>query len=130
MTLGWDAGGRPMRVRARALVSGADQALRLLEQGESRIGPYRGPASRSTLLRCHGPAAALFFADGRPFHTLDLAAGLAEVTHQCPPDTYAGRYRLAGPDLWWRAWHVEGPRKQQRIVSRFRRIRDGTDTTR
>jgi len=59
------------------------------------------------------------FDDGRPFHTLDLSTGRAEVEHDCAPDRYRGRYRINGEDRWTLAWQVRGPRKQMIIATRY-----------
>ena len=69
-----------------------------------------------------GPAQAIVtFADGRLFHTLDLATGCAVVAHDCPPDDYQGRYCVAGPDRWTLTWRIQGPRKNLRITTRYSR---------
>lgn len=118
-TLGWSAGGPPMRLSGRAVFQGGGDAYRLVEQGTVVMGEYRGEASRCTLFRCEGAGAVLSFEDGRAFHDLDLSAGVAGVVHACAPDRYRGRYRVAGPNVWWRGWIVTGARKRQVIVSRF-----------
>jgi hypothetical protein len=65
--------------------------------------------------------AAVAFADGRPFHTLDLASGCAAVVHDCPPDDYQGRYCVADPNRWTLTWRIQGPRKNLRITTRYSR---------
>ena len=61
------------------------------------------------------------FADGRPFHELDLGDGLWSAGHCCGADVYRGRFRALGPDLWWARWIVTGPRKDQALESLFSR---------
>jgi len=65
--------------------------------------------------------AEVRFADGRPFHDLDLSDGLWTAGHRCAPDTYRGRFRALGPDRWWVRWIVTGPRKNQVLESLFSR---------
>jgi hypothetical protein len=68
-----------------------------------------------------GGAWAVRFADGRPFHRLDLSGGRCAVAHPCGPDVYEGEYALLGPDAFDVAWTIRGPGKRQRIASRYRR---------
>ena len=69
--------------------------------------------------------AAVWFADGRPFHDLDLTAGAADVAHDCPPDSYKGRYRLTGLDSFRVIWRVRGPHKDLVLTTRLTRIAGG-----
>lgn len=92
--------------------------LRQEETGMLRYGtaaPMR--ASRVYLWRETPEGLAVFFEDGRPFHR--LAAGHLADRHWCDPDTYDVTYDLAGWPQWAQIWHVTGPRKDARIVSRF-----------
>jgi hypothetical protein len=86
-----------------------------LEEGALEFGAYRGPARRE--LRIVDDAVQ--FADGRPFHPLDLTG--RPVEHRCGEDTYAGEYRLVAPDRLEVCWRVRGPAKEQRIDSSYRR---------
>ena len=61
------------------------------------------------------------FADGRPFHPLDLREGGCAVAHPCGEDRYEGEYRVAGPDELEVRWRLRGPAKDGRIASRYRR---------
>jgi hypothetical protein len=88
---------------------------RWVEEGTLEFGAYRGPARRE--LRIAG--GEVRFADGRPFHPLDLTG--RPVEHLCGEDRYTGEYRLRGPDALEIAWDVTGPRKRQRIESSYRR---------
>jgi hypothetical protein len=88
---------------------------RWVEEGTLDFGPYRGPARRE--LRIVG--GEVRFADGRPFHPLDLTG--APVEHLCGDDRYLGRFRRLGPDALDVVWEVTGPRKQQRIDTSYRR---------
>lgn len=67
----------------------------------------------------------VFFADGRFFHEARVLGDIAQVTHDCAPDLYRGRYRLDGAARWRLSWRVEGPRKDLVICSIFSRPRGG-----
>ncbi len=92
------------------------------EHGRLRLAAHDGPAERTLRIE---PAAvgawAVRFADGRPFHPLDLASGSDDVTHLCGADTYRGRYAVEGPDRFTVTWRVTGPRKDDVIVSVYER---------
>jgi hypothetical protein len=123
--LGWDGGGpgRTMRLRGTARFSACAEGLLLEERGTATIGAYQGEAARRTLFRFRTKAAAdICFEDGRFFHRLDLAGGVAQVRHECGPDRYIGRYRVLDPGCWVLSWRVIGPRKRQLITSRFVRM--------
>jgi hypothetical protein len=69
-----------------------------------------------------GARADVLFDDGRPFHALDLTAGTCPVHHDCPPDTYAGDYRVLDWDRFTVRWTVTGPRKDSVLVTSFTRM--------
>jgi hypothetical protein len=92
------------------------------EHGRLRLGAHEGPAERT--LRIESAAAGAWevrFADGRPFHPLDLATGSDDVTHLCGEDTYHGRYAVEGPDRFTVTWRASGPRKDDLIETRYDR---------
>ena len=88
---------------------------RWVEEGTLELGAYRGPARRE--LRIVGDAVE--FADGRPFHTLDLTG--RPVEHRCGEDAYTGVYRLLAPDRLEVSWRIAGPRKTQRVDTSYTR---------
>lgn len=97
-------------------------ALRYVETGELRLGDYRGPASQTYTYLFPAPwRAEVRFRDGRLFHALDLQCGAARVAHDCGDDRYRGRYVLLGDAAWLMGWRVRGPRKDQFILTRYRR---------
>jgi hypothetical protein len=87
------------------------------EIGRLRFGAYDGEARR--VLRI--VEGAVEFADGRPFHPLDLSGGACTVEHLCGDDRYAGEYTVLGPDELRVVWFVAGPRKRQAIETVYRR---------
>jgi hypothetical protein len=98
----------------------ADGGLSWDERGRLRLGAYDGPAARRLRVVRAGDAWTVQFADGRPFHRLDLTG--APVEHRCGDDVYRGSYRLRGPGLLDVSWTVVGPGKEQRIDSSYQRL--------
>jgi hypothetical protein len=87
------------------------------------LGDYQGHAERRYRFRFTGPwRAAVGFADGRPFHELQLCAGETAVEHLCGNDLYRGRYRLAGDHRWRLAWRITGPRKDLSLDTAYLRF--------
>ncbi|MEU9478471.1 DUF6314 family protein [Streptomyces sp. NPDC048191] len=71
------------------------------------------PATR-TLLFLPGPTPAradVRFADGRPFHELDLSTGHHVADHPCAADLYRGEFTVRDADRWRTVWRVGGPAK-------------------
>ncbi len=125
--LGWDGGsGRTMRLHGQARFAPCAAGLLFEERGTATIGTHQGEATRRYIFRRGSPGEAdVCFEDGTFFHRLDLRTGNAQIFHPCAPDRYQGRYRVLGPDRWLLTWHVTGPRKRQRIASRFVRVGGG-----
>jgi hypothetical protein len=88
---------------------------RWVEEGTLEFGAYRGPARRALRI----VDGAVEFADGRPFHPLDLSG--RPVEHLCGEDTYAGVYRLLAPDRLEVSWRIVGPDKAQRVDTSYTR---------
>ncbi|MFG2647590.1 DUF6314 family protein [Streptomyces sp. NPDC048436] len=58
------------------------------------------------------PATArVRFADGRPFHDLDLRTGHHHADHPCALDLYRGEFEVFDADHWRTRWRVAGPAK-------------------
>ncbi|GAA2716924.1 MULTISPECIES: DUF6314 family protein [Streptomyces] len=55
--------------------------------------------------------AEVTFADGRPFHDLDLRTGRWTVRHPCSRDRYDGTFTVVSPDEWHVLWRTTGPTK-------------------
>ncbi|MFD8232054.1 DUF6314 family protein [Streptomyces sp. NPDC059696] len=70
------------------------------------------PAER-TLRFLPGPGgtAQVRFADGRPFHDLDLTSGRHVADHPCSADLYRGEFTVRDRDHWRTVWRVRGPAK-------------------
>lgn len=94
------------------------------ETADVRFAGHAGRASREHRYRLVDQGCAeVFFADGRPFHRLDLRRGRWRVEHVCGEDVYRGSFRVLGPGLWVVRWKVRGPRKNLRITSVYERRR-------
>ncbi len=91
--------------------------LRCVETGMLEQGGQAFPARRETLWRATPMAIEVLFDDGRPFHSID---GTPAV-HDCAPDTYVLRYDFGLWPDWSVRWHVTGPRKNYRAITRYRR---------
>ncbi len=110
------------RLSGTACFTGTRGALHYREEGVLAADGYIGPAERQYWFRLESPTeASVEFEDGRLFHRVDLASGIALVRHECPPDSYSGRYVVAGPHDWRLSWRVHGPRKRLVISTRFSR---------
>ncbi|MBG0856645.1 hypothetical protein I2W78_33490 [Streptomyces spinoverrucosus] len=81
------------------------------------------PAER-TLRYLPGPAhgtARVRFADGRPFHDLDLTTGRHLTDHPCSADLYRGEFTVRDADHWRTVWRVRGPAKDLVLTTDYAR---------
>ncbi|MBZ4318523.1 DUF6314 family protein [Streptomyces huiliensis] len=101
-------------------------ATRLLhvEDGELTWGGTTGRAGRTLLLDGRPDGTAdVAFADGRPFHDLDLRTGHWAVRHPCGRDRYEGTFTVVSADEWRLAWRTTGPAKDHLQHTVYRRAR-------
>ena len=92
------------------------------EDGELRLGSHKGPAFQT--YRYSFPSnqrAEVCFADGRPFHDLDLTSGHWACRHLCGDDCYEGAFTALDRASWRVVWSVRGPRKDLRLDSHYSR---------
>ena len=61
------------------------------------------------------------FADGRPFHDLDLTSGRWITDHPCAADLYRGEFTVLDPDHWRTVWRVAGPAKDLVLTTDYAR---------
>ncbi|MFG2605338.1 DUF6314 family protein [Streptomyces sp. NPDC048514] len=93
---------------------------------ESGVFTWQGvarPATR-TLRFLPGPVpgtADVRFADGRPFHTLDLTAGHHVTDHPCAADLYRGEFTVRDAGHWHSVWRVRGPAKDLLLTTDYAR---------
>ncbi|MEU3851417.1 DUF6314 family protein [Streptomyces sp. NPDC029554] len=80
------------------------------------------PAER-TLRFLPGPdgTADVRFADGRPFHDLDLTSGRYVADHPCAADLYRGEFTALDADHWRTVWRVRGPAKDLVLRTEYAR---------
>ncbi|MFJ9407889.1 DUF6314 family protein [Streptomyces sp. NPDC101393] len=101
----------------------AGGALLHVEDGELTWGGATHPAGRTLRLRPRPDGTAeVEFADGRPFHVLDLRTGRWTAVHPCAADRYEGVFTVVGADAWHLEWRVGGPEKDQLLRSVHRRL--------
>ncbi|MEU7190989.1 DUF6314 family protein [Streptomyces sp. NPDC045369] len=100
----------------------APGALLHVEEGELTWNGTTAPATR-TLRLCPRPdgTADVTFADGRPFHDLDLRTGHWTTRHPCAADLYDGEFTVVSPGEWHLRWRVGGPAKTQMLCSMYRK---------
>lgn len=91
------------------------------EQGEMRIAGQRSQGRRTYHLRFGEGHVIVQFPDGREFIRLD-GRPVQHVHHLCGDDAYKGRLFFLSPDQWGEVWHVTGPRKDYKSVSRYTRV--------
>ncbi|MEU6309316.1 DUF6314 family protein [Streptomyces chartreusis] len=63
------------------------------------------------------------FADGRPFHDLDLSSGGHVADHPCSADLYRGEFTVRDADHWRSVWRVRGPAKDLVLTTDYARER-------
>jgi Family of unknown function (DUF6314) len=114
-----DAAAGAGRFRGRATFSRDGDGLTWVETGEMRLGGYAGPARRELRIVPADGAWEVRFADGRPFHRLDLSGGTWRMHHPCGADRYDGELEVLGPDAFALRWSVTGPAKAQRLDARY-----------
>ncbi|MFE0804943.1 DUF6314 family protein [Streptomyces sp. NPDC058812] len=61
------------------------------------------------------------FADGRPFHGLDLSSGRHVADHPCAADLYRGEFTVRDGDRWRTVWRVGGPAKDLLLTTDYTR---------
>jgi hypothetical protein len=62
------------------------------------------------------------FADGRPFHALDLSTGRYVADHPCAADFYRGEFTVRDRDHWRTVWRVGGPAKDLVLTTDYVRV--------
>jgi hypothetical protein len=110
------------RFRGSATFTPDGDGLAWVESGRMTLGRYDGPARRTLRLVRDDDGWEVRFADGRPFHRLDLRdAARCAFDHPCGEDRYAGEFAVRGPDAFEIGWRVSGPAKAQRLTGRYER---------
>ncbi|MFJ7770394.1 DUF6314 family protein [Streptomyces sp. NPDC097107] len=69
--------------------------------------------------------AEVRFADGRPFHGLDLSSGHHVADHPCAADLYRGEFTVRDGSHWRTVWRVGGPAKDLLLTTDYTRETGG-----
>ncbi|MFF0835966.1 MULTISPECIES: DUF6314 family protein [unclassified Streptomyces] len=95
------------------------------ESGEFTWRGVARPATRTLrFLPGREPGTAdVRFADGRPFHELDLTSGRYVADHPCAADFYRGEFTVTDADRWRTVWRVGGPAKDLVLTTDY--VREG-----
>ncbi|MGV9403056.1 DUF6314 family protein [Streptomyces sp. NPDC003667] len=95
------------------------------ESGEFTWRGVARPATRTLrFLPGREPGTAdVRFADGRPFHELDLTSGRYIADHPCAADFYRGEFTVTDADRWRTVWRVGGPAKDLVLTTDY--VREG-----
>ncbi|MFE5405020.1 DUF6314 family protein [Streptomyces sp. NPDC056580] len=95
------------------------------ESGEFTWRGVTRPATRTLrFLPGREPGTAhVRFADGRPFHELDLTSGRYVAAHPCAADFYRGEFTVTDADRWRTVWRVGGPAKDLVLTTDY--VREG-----
>jgi len=113
--------GLPARFEGEAVFERRGGGLRYRETGLLHVsGQAAMRAERGHEWRALGGWVEVLFEDGRAFHRF-AAADRAVARHDCAPDVYEVRYDFAQAHEWQAVWHVSGPRKAYRMLSRYAR---------
>ncbi|WP_297774702.1 DUF6314 family protein [uncultured Roseovarius sp.] len=111
-----EADGRRATVTGRAVWRCDGAGLAYTETGEMRIA---GHAPMQVERRYSWDSdLAVSFEDGRFFHHVPPEGG--ETAHWCDPDQYDGAYDFGNWPEFTVTWRVRGPRKDYRMVTRYR----------
>ena len=111
------------RFDGQARFAPVNSGLHYREEGQLAFGGLESmTATREYIWRFPGGRRIeVMFEDGSPFHAFDMGRGRAEATHFCDPDQYDVAYDFSRWPEWRAEWRVEGPRKDYRMVSIYRR---------
>ncbi|EGX59167.1 hypothetical protein SZN_14161 [Streptomyces zinciresistens K42] len=107
------------------LEDGPGGALLHHERGTFAWRGAARPAERTLrFLPGAGPGTAqVCFADGRPFHDLDLTRGHHVAGHPCAADLYRGEFTVLDAGRWRTVWRVGGPAKDLLLTTDYARER-------
>ncbi|MFV0137018.1 DUF6314 family protein [Streptomyces sp. HMX87] len=113
------------RFEGTTLFAPPDEGAGLLHR-ERGTFVWRGvarPAERTLHFRPGSPpgTADVRFADGRPFHDLDLTTGRHVADHPCAADLYRGEFTVRDAGHWRTVWRVGGPAKDLLLTTDYAR---------
>ncbi|RYH03300.1 hypothetical protein EU805_06145 [Salipiger sp. IMCC34102] len=115
--------GQEGRFEGRArLTAAGDGALAYVESGTLHLGaapPLQ--AERRYIWRAQDGRIAVFFADGRTFHSFRPTGEGAGTDHPCGADFYRVAYDFNDFPRWTTRWRVSGPRKDYEMRTTYLR---------
>ncbi|MET7680807.1 DUF6314 family protein [Streptomyces sp. NPDC005423] len=117
------AGGHEGHFAGVTAFSPLERGLLHSESGTFTWQGVARPAERTLrFLPGRAPGTAdVRFADGRPFHELDLSSGRYLADHPCSADLYRGEFTVLDADRWRTVWRVGGPAKDLLLVTDYAR---------
>ncbi|GAA0477676.1 DUF6314 family protein [Streptomyces sp. NPDC046215] len=93
-----------------------------VEEGQLSWNGTVNRASRTLqVLPAPDGTAEVTFADGRPFHDLDLRTGRWTTRHHCGADLYLATFTVVSPDAWQVQWRTTGPAKDHLLRTTHQR---------
>ncbi|WP_133913414.1 DUF6314 family protein [Streptomyces sp. NBC_00582] len=113
------------RFRGTTVFSPLDGGGLLHEESGTFTWQGTGRPAERTLRFLPGPVpgtADVRFADGRPFHDLDLTTGRHTAVHPCSADLYRGEFTVRDADHWRTVWRVGGPAKDLLLTTDYARV--------
>lgn len=118
------AGNTEGHFSGTTVFSWADDGLLHHESGTFTWRGTPRPAERTLrFLPDDDPAVAhVTFADGRPFHDLDLRTGRHTADHPCALDLYRGEFEVDDERSWRTRWRVAGPAKDLILTTSYTRL--------
>ena len=78
-------------------------------------------ATRIYLWQPHARGISVHFQDGKDFHLLELDRFMPDAQHFCSPDMYHVSYDFTAWPKWRAVWRVQGPKKDYRMITDYRR---------
>lgn len=112
------------RFEGQAQLTPTDEGLHYREEGMLQFGGLTAMrAERVYRWRFVGGKVEVLFADGAPFHDFDPLENYPRAEHLCKQDLYEVAYDFRNWPEWRAEWRVEGPSKDYRLVSIYRRPR-------
>lgn len=107
---------------ARLEPGGYESGLIYREEGTLDFGESsKMEATRVYLWQSHARGIAVHFQDGKDFHIIELDRFMPDAQHFCAPDMYHVSYDFTHWPKWRAVWRVQGPKKDYRMTTDYRR---------
>jgi hypothetical protein len=108
---------------ARLQPGGYEGGMIYREEGQLDYGDGNSmEATRIYLWQDHDKGISVHFQDGGDFHVIELDRFMPDAQHYCDPDMYHVSYNFTNwPKTWSSVWRVQGPKKDYRMETIFKR---------